>query len=67
MDWFGAVLTVLGLLLNAGQSIWCWPVWIAGDALWIAVGHRTHQPAIMAVNVVFVAVNLYGWRKWATR
>jgi nicotinamide riboside transporter PnuC len=65
MDWIASLLTLIGLLLNAKKSLLCWPVWVAGNVLWVAFGAGTGQVPILLLNLAFIVANGYGWRQWS--
>jgi nicotinamide mononucleotide transporter len=64
MSWLAAFLTAFGLFLNARKHMACWPVWLAGDAVWLVYGGSTRQWAIVALQLGFLGMNSYGWHQW---
>lgn len=66
MGWIASVLTFVGLLLNARQVRASWLLWLFGNALWIThAWGKDHS--IVALNVGFVFVNLYGYYSWRSK
>lgn len=66
LPWIGALISIIGLLLNASKSIWCWPVWTAGNLIWMYMAwHKKDWPQLVLWSV-FTIFNLYGWYQWAT-
>jgi nicotinamide riboside transporter PnuC len=65
LEYIGLFCTVLGMYLNGRKFMSCWAVWIIGDALWIIAYLPRHDWAIIATNVIFVGLNIWGWRAWS--
>lgn len=68
IPWIASALSILGLFLNARRHIYCWPVWLASNVLWIAhcVGVREWAAVVTwGLFLVFNAYGLYAWRKGA--
>lgn len=64
MSWIAAILSIIGVFLNAKKKILCWPFWIASNVLWIVYSVATAQWALLVLWVVFLGTNIYGWREW---
>ena len=66
LGWIAFALSVIGILLNAKKIIWCWPIWLVSNVLWII--HIWTQPApdysALCLWVVFLMSNIYGWFQW---
>ena len=62
--WAAFALSVLGLWFNARKNIWCWPVWLLSNLLWIAHTLAVQEWAALATWCVFLAFNGYGWLAW---
>lgn len=61
-------LSLAGIILNAQKIIWCWPVWLASNILWIIhfLPHKKSQWGAITLNLVFFAFNVLGWVLWTT-
>ena len=35
LAWIASVFSIIGTVLNANIMIWCWPVWICGNFIWM--------------------------------
>jgi len=64
IGWIASIFSLLGTLLNAFQIIWCWPVWIAGNILWIYWSYKKREYSQLILWLVFEASNCFGWYKW---
>ena len=59
-----AVVTLLSVLLTVRQHIWCWPVGIAGVALYALLFWQEKLYADVGLQVVYVVLSFYGWYEW---
>jgi nicotinamide mononucleotide transporter len=64
IGWIGFLLALVGCIVNAKKSLWCWPIWLGSNACWLAVAVPSHQWPLVAMEATFVLINLYGWREW---
>ncbi len=60
----GFAFGVVAVWLTARESPWCWPTGLVNVALYIVVFMRAKLYADMGLQVVYVAVCLYGWWEW---
>jgi nicotinamide mononucleotide transporter len=60
----GAVFGIVAVWLTARQNPWCWPVGLLNVGLFIVVFHQAKLYADMGLQVVYVALCLYGWHRW---
>ncbi len=60
----GFVFGVLAVWLTAKESPGCWPTGLVNVALYIVVFWQAKLYADMGLQVVYVAVCLYGWWEW---
>ncbi len=58
------VATVASVLLTVRRSLWQYPVGIAATALFFVVFWQVRLYASAALQIVFLAVQLYGWWFW---
>lgn len=65
MDILAFLLTLLGLVLNSKKYIACWPVWMLSNIAWLIhfLPQGTEQAAV-AMNLILLGMNTYGWRSW---
>ena len=67
MNWLEAVAVVWGILtvwLTVRQNIWCWPIGSASNVLFAIIFFNERLYAGMTLQIVYIALNLYGWYKW---
>jgi nicotinamide mononucleotide transporter len=60
----GALFGVLAVWLTVRQNIWCWPTGLVNVGLFIVVFWRARLYADMGLQVIYVALCLYGWWAW---
>lgn len=64
LDWIGSILSISGILLNANKHMWCWPVWLLSNVVWLVHTAMIGEWAAFVMWVVFVFGNIYGWYCW---
>lgn len=67
MSWLEIAGDVTGLAcvwLTARQSVWCWPTGILNAALFFALFFGVRLYADAGLQLVFVALSVYGWWHW---
>ena len=65
--WVELIAAILGLLsvwLTVRQNIWCWPTGLASVALHIIIFYQTKLYSDVILQVVFEALQIYGWYHW---
>jgi nicotinamide mononucleotide transporter len=55
---------VLTVWLTVKQNIWCWPVGSASNALFTVIFFQEKLYADMALQVIYIGLNFYGWYEW---
>lgn len=55
---------VLTVWLTVRQNNWCWPVGSASNALFVVIFYREKLYADMVLQVIYIALNAYGWYQW---
>ena len=62
------VATALGLAsvwLTARQSLWCWPTGLGMVTLYVVIFWEAKLYAEMALQGVYIVLQVYGWALWA--
>jgi nicotinamide mononucleotide transporter len=59
-----AVLSAAAVFLGVRQSLWNWPLGIVSVLLYVAVFARARLYADAGLQVVYAAMNAYGWYGW---
>lgn len=60
----GVLFGVVSVYLTVRESIWCWPTGLVNVGLFILVFAQARLYADMGLQVVYVALCLYGWWEW---
>jgi nicotinamide mononucleotide transporter len=61
----GTITTVVGIWLTTRRTLWCWPVVLLADLLYLDVFYRARLFSDSLLQVFFLAFTLYGWWHWA--
>lgn len=67
VSWIAASLSILGILFNAKKNIWCWPIWLLSNFLWLIVTIQTQNWPQVILWSTFLVTNIYGWYEWKGR
>jgi nicotinamide mononucleotide transporter len=59
-----AIFGVVSVFLSVRQNIWSWPTAIVNVGLYIIVFYGSKLYADTGLQVVYVALNAYGWYHW---
>jgi nicotinamide mononucleotide transporter len=60
----GVVFGILSVWLTTRENVWCWPTGLVNVGLFIIVFAQAKLYADMGLQVVYVALCLYGWYEW---
>jgi nicotinamide mononucleotide transporter len=66
-DWVelaGFAATALGIWLTARRVLWCWPVVLVADVLYLAVFFQARLLSDALLQIFFLGFTLYGWWHW---
>jgi nicotinamide mononucleotide transporter len=64
LELFASGLGLINLWLTVRQNIWCWPVGIACVLCFAVVFFEARLYSDVMLQVVYTAVQLYGWWYW---
>lgn len=64
LGWVATTFSLIGVVLNARKSIWCWFVWCLANTLWTDIAIVRHDWPQVLLWVVFTVANVYGWWEW---
>ena len=59
-----AIVGVVSVSLSVRQNIWSWPTAIVNVSLYVIVFYEAKLYADMGLQVVYIALSLYGWYQW---
>lgn len=65
MDWAAATCSLIGVFLMGRKLKVSWLIFLVSNALWITHCYIHGQWAQLSLNVVFVILNILGYRKWS--
>jgi nicotinamide mononucleotide transporter len=60
----GVLFGIVAVWLTTRENVWCWPTGLVNVGLFIFVFYRARLYADMGLQVVYVALCLYGWYRW---
>jgi nicotinamide mononucleotide transporter len=60
----GWTTTLLGIWLTTRRNLWCWPITLAADVLYLVVFYHARLLSDSLLQAFFVAFTLYGWWNW---
>ncbi|TWT37983.1 Nicotinamide riboside transporter PnuC [Posidoniimonas corsicana] len=62
-----AIAVVCGLAcvwLTVRQNIWCWPLGLAQVSIYIVIFYQAKLYSDTLLHIVYVGLQVYGWRHW---
>lgn len=64
LETLGVAFGIVAVWLTVRENVWCWPTGLLNVGLYILVFYRAKLYADMGLQVVYVALCLYGWWAW---
>jgi len=64
LEWIAALAGAVSVYLSARENIWSWPTAIVNVGLYIIVFRRAGLYSDMGLQVVYLALSIYGWYQW---
>jgi nicotinamide mononucleotide transporter len=64
IEWIAAAFGVVSVWLSVRENVWSWPTAIVNTALYVLVFRDARLYADMGLQVVYIAISLYGWYHW---
>ena len=67
LKWTGTALGIAGALwlaLNLASSGWAFVLLTGSASSWLAAGWRMREPSLIALNMVYCAINVVGIYRW---
>jgi nicotinamide mononucleotide transporter len=64
VEWAGWSTTLVGIWLTTRRSLWCWPITLIADVLYLVVFHHAALLSDALLQAFFVIFTLYGWWNW---
>lgn len=60
----GWAATLVGIWLTTRRNLWCWPITLAADLLYLVVFYQARLLSDALLQIFFVIFTLYGWWHW---
>lgn len=64
LETLAALFGAVSVYLSVRENVWSWPTAIVNVTLYILVFLRAKLYADMALQVVYIAISVYGWHQW---
>ncbi|HWE86118.1 MAG TPA: nicotinamide riboside transporter PnuC [Terracidiphilus sp.] len=64
IEFAGWTTTFFGIWLTTKRTLWCWPITLAADILYLVVFYRARLLSDALLQVFFVVFTVYGWWNW---
>ena len=64
IGWVASFLSLFGTILNAFKIIWCWPLWLAGNFIWMYWSWKKKEWSQLILWSAFQITNIIGWYSW---
>ena len=64
MEWIAAIAGAVSVFLSTRQNIWSWPTAILNVSLYTVIFFRSGLYSDMGLQVVYLALSIYGWYQW---
>ena len=64
LETLAVVFGIVSVFLSVRENIWSWPTAIVNVTLYIFVFYRARLYADMGLQVVYIAISVYGWYEW---
>jgi len=64
LGYFAALISLIGIILNAKKHMACWPIWLFSNGLWITYSILEGDIPSIVLWILFSIFNVYGWMQW---
>ncbi len=64
IGWLGTIIMLLGSIFSIKKHIVCWPAWLIGGACIIIQGISLGTWNIVALQLMYIPIDLIGWYHW---
>ena len=64
IEFAGWTTTFAGIWLTTRRILWCWPITLAADILYLVVFYRARLLSDALLQIFFIVFTLYGWWNW---
>jgi len=63
-EWAAFLLSLVYVVLNARQNVWCWPAGAASVLVYAWVFYSSKLYADSGLQIIYLLFSLYGWLSW---
>jgi len=64
IEWIAAIAGAVSVYLSARENIWSWPTAIVNVSLYTLIFYGSGLYSDMGLQVVYLALSIYGWYQW---
>lgn len=64
IEWIAAIAGAVSVYLSARENIWSWPTAIGNVSLYTLIFYGSGLYSDMGLQVVYLALSIYGWYQW---
>jgi nicotinamide riboside transporter PnuC len=64
LSWIALIVNVTAVLLSVHKLKSSWVVGLFSCFLWSIYAIQTNQNALLITQLIFIAINIYGYVKW---
>ena len=64
LGYIAAFVSFIAILLNARKNIWCWPIFLLSNVLWIYYSYMEGDIPSILLWSMFSGANVFGWYTW---
>ena len=65
IEWMAASASIIGAIMNAQLNIYGFYIFIVGNALWAGFAIKHRHWGLLATNILFFILNIYGVLLWS--
>ena len=66
VEWLGMFTGVVGVWLSIKEKVAAWALFIVCYATYVYLSYQFGLHAFMVMNIAFIGISIYGWRKWSS-
>lgn len=67
IEWLGMATGIAGVYLSIKEKALAWPFFIICYGSYTYIGYENGLSAFIGMNIVFIGISLYGWKKWSAQ
>lgn len=69
LQWMATLLSLVGAVINIRKNRWGFMLWNLAALcwIWIAILNSPVLSGLIATQILFISLNLYGFREWSRK